>query len=63
MTLLEIELVLRTVMLGPAYGGPSISLEEGKFVLYDWGDGPVGMDILAEGDTLVELIVNYKART
>jgi hypothetical protein len=47
-------------LLGETYGGPSISFEEGRFVLYTWTDGPVGTTILAEGATLLELLTNVK---
>lgn len=41
--------------LGGTYGGPSISFEEGEWVLYSWSDAPVGMDTHARGKTLAEL--------
>ena len=49
-------------ILGETYGGPSLSVEDGKFVIYVWGDAPVGMGILAKGDTLEECIEDYKEK-
>ena len=45
--------------LGPSYGGPSLSYEQGKFVLYTWTDGPCDIKILFTGDTLDEVMDNY----
>jgi hypothetical protein len=53
--------LLRKV-LGETYGGPSISVENGKFVLYEWCDAPVGMKILAKGDTFEELMDDIKQK-
>ena len=39
--------LLRRV-LGESYGGPSISYENGKFILYEWTDAPVRVNILVE---------------
>lgn len=54
-------------ILGDSYGGPSISYDLGtepgddpKFVLYTWTDAPVGIEILAEGDTLQDMLFQYK---
>lgn len=49
-------------ILGHTYGGPSLSLESGKFVIYVWGCAPVGMNILGEGDTITEAILDYESR-
>lgn len=46
--------------LGPTYGGPSLSVEGDKFVLYAWTDAPVGEELLASGDTLEECLNSYK---
>lgn len=48
-------------ILGATYGGPSISFQNGEFVLYEWSDAPVSTDILAKGKTLQELINNYNS--
>jgi hypothetical protein len=45
-------------VLGPQYGGPALGFEDGKFVVYYWFDGPVGMEKIAEGTTLLDLIKN-----
>lgn len=42
--------VLKKV-LGVSYGGPSISYENGKFILYKWYDAPVNMEILVSDKT------------
>lgn len=42
--------------LGASYGGPSISYEDGKFILYAWGDAPVSMEIIAKSDTIEGLV-------
>lgn len=50
-------------VLSGTYGGPSISFEEGKFVLYRWYDAPVGDEILVEAETwdeFVEKLEKYK---
>jgi hypothetical protein len=47
-------------ILGNMYGGPSISYEDGKFVLYEWFDAPVEMQILAEAYTFEELMAHIK---
>ena len=50
-------------ILGHTYGGPSISYEDGKFVLYTWGDSPVGMDIhLSHPDwkVFIEMVMDYR---
>ncbi len=67
---LSIQSVLRTPtvedrfrkILGASYGGPSISIDEekGDFILYEWGDAPVGMETLARGATLKELLNDYE---
>lgn len=36
--------------LGNSYGGPSVSHEGGRFILYVWSDAPVRMDILRTED-------------
>jgi hypothetical protein len=40
------------VMLGSSDGGPSISVDSGKFVLYAWMDAPVATIIYAESETI-----------
>jgi hypothetical protein len=53
------------LILGPTYGGPSLSYEDGKFVIYSWGDAPVGMDPIAESvylDEVVELAKDKERR-
>jgi len=50
---------LQTI-LGPTYGGPSISFEDGKFVLYTWTDAPVGMEILISGTSIPDLVRKCK---
>ena len=53
----ENEVKLRKI-LGPEYGGPSISVNAaGEFILYTWSDAPVGMTILATAHTLEGLVV------
>jgi len=52
---MAIEEALKKV-LGSVYGGPSISYENDKFVLYEWGDAPVGMYILISASTFEELL-------
>ena len=49
-------------LLGHCYGGPSISFEQDRFVLYVWGDAPVDYRILAEGKTLEALLADYEAQ-
>jgi len=46
-------------ILGEWYGGPSLSYEDGKFIIYSWGDAPVGMDILASGNTIEECVDKF----
>lgn len=46
--------------LGSTYGGPSLSYQDGEFILYTWTDAPVGEQILAKGKTFKELIENYE---
>lgn len=68
MTSKEIESALKR--LGGTYGGPSLSwctvqnegreLKEPRFVVYCWHDAPVGMDVLAEGQTLEECLLDWK---
>jgi len=58
------EKLLKSV-LGGTYGGPSISFEDNKFVLYDWGDAPVCMDILVSDPSwkkFVEKLKEWKAK-
>jgi hypothetical protein len=50
-------------ILGDTYGGPSLSIDRNKFVIYVWTDAPVGEDILSSGDTLEECIQNYLDRS
>ncbi len=52
---------LLSEVLGGSYGGPSISYEEGKFILYHWGDAPVGTKILVSDETWSGFIVKVKA--
>jgi len=47
-------------VLGHTYGGPSISYENGNFVLYGWGDAPVGMDIIVSAKTWDEFVVKLE---
>lgn len=52
-------------VLGGTYGGPSIGYEGGKFVLYEWFDGPVCDAILLEADTwcgLMEKMKDYHSK-
>jgi len=46
-------------ILGPTYGGPSLSFENGEFVIYGWADAPVGTEILASGKTIEETIKDF----
>lgn len=51
------------IFLGCTYGGPSISFEPpNKFVAYEWGDAPVSDTILAEADTIDELLAECKIK-
>lgn len=43
-------------VLGHTYGGPSISYENDRFVLYGWGDAPVNMDVLLSAKTWDEFV-------
>lgn len=52
--------VLKAVLGGP-YGGPSISYEDGKFILYEWGDAPTGTYTLEE-DTNWEKFLSKLAK-
>lgn len=45
-------------ILGPCYGGPSISLENNEFIIYTWSDAPISTGILVKGKTIQELIKN-----
>ena len=47
-------------ILGDPYGGPSLSVKGGEFVIYEWFDAPTGTEILARGRTLEEVIFNYE---
>jgi hypothetical protein len=49
-------------MLGPWYGGPVLSYENGKFILQTWGDAPVCNEVIATGETIPDLIRNYRKR-
>ncbi len=46
-------------MLGPTYGGPSISKDGEYFVFYEWSDAPVGIYELARGKNLTDLVNDY----
>ncbi len=48
-------------ILGGTYGGPSLSRQDGKWVIYHWYDAPVCDDVLATGGTLPELVAAYDA--
>ncbi len=52
---------LRAV-LGERCGGPSLSYEEGRFIIYEWFASPVDDRILGEGTTIEEAIVDYWKR-
>lgn len=47
--------------LGGDYGGPSISVEGDDFILYSWGDAPVGTETLARGKTLAKLAASIRS--
>jgi hypothetical protein len=50
-------------ILGSAYGGPSISVNESnEFVLYTWSDAPVGMLILETASTLENLVTKFQRK-
>jgi len=49
-------------ILGETYGGPSLSVEDDQWVIYNWADAPVNTEIMARGETLAECIRNYKKR-
>ena len=49
-------------ILGGTYGGPSLSYEDDKFVVYRWTDAPPGMKILGSGATLSAAIRDFKWR-
>ena len=55
----DLEKDLREI-LGDCYGGPSLSVEGKKFVIFFTFDAPYGMEIEASGSTLRECIDNYK---
>jgi len=42
--------------LGGTYGGPSLSYEEGEWVLYRWADAPVSIDERYTSPTLKGLV-------
>ena len=44
------ELMLFESVLGTADGGPSISRENGQWILYTWTDAPVTIEILAAAE-------------
>jgi hypothetical protein len=54
------ELALK--ILGESYGGPSISVENGLFIVYIWGDAPVGMDILGTGVTIHQALLDVEVQ-
>lgn len=43
-------------VLGPTYGGPSLSYDDGKFILYSWGDAPVSIEILVSDSDFVSFV-------
>jgi hypothetical protein len=47
-------------ILKAAYGGPSLSFEDGEFVLYTWGDAPTGTTVLAHDRNLKSMIKKIK---
>ncbi len=49
-------------VLGPPYGGPSISYDEEReeYVLYDWGDAPVCTEILVADENWHEFMRKLK---
>lgn len=47
-------------ILGPSYGGPSLSFMSGRFIIYEWGDAPVAETIWGSGETLEECYNDYK---
>lgn len=51
-------------ILGPTYGGPSISYDKDtkEFVLYRWYDAPVDIEELSRGKTLLSLLRNVSKR-
>ena len=51
----NIDEILKSV-LGPTYGGPSLSYQDNKLVLYSWGDAPVSERIIHSGKDLISLI-------
>lgn len=57
MRIKQLELILKE-RLGDAYGGPSVSFQDGKFVIYEWSDAPVTENILGTGNNLEEAIVS-----
>lgn len=46
-------------VLGGTYGGPSLSFQDGKFVIYEWGDAPVSISIIGFGITIAECLDDY----
>ncbi|RDJ34910.1 MAG: hypothetical protein DWQ19_08735 [Crenarchaeota archaeon] len=48
-------------ILGSDYGGPSLSYQEGKFVIYNWYDAPVGTEVLGCGPTIMQAVRDYRA--
>lgn len=58
MTTKRIERILKDI-LGGDYGGPSLSYQGGEFIIYIWGDAPVGSDILARGTDLEAVLISY----
>lgn len=57
----EIEDALKDILKG-TYGGPSLSYEDGLFIIYEWADAPCETSDLVYGDTLENLITNYRSQ-
>src|SRR5690606_13837124 len=52
-------------VLGDPYGGPSVSIADGKWVLYTWTDAPSGEEVLCrheDWDEFLRLVGEYAGR-
>lgn len=45
-------------ILRDSYGGPSLSYENGQFVVYSWGDAPVSINVMGTGSSVYEALKN-----
>jgi len=48
--------------LGATYGGPSLSYEDGEYVLYTWTDAPVNIEIIARSPSLHGLLLELERK-